>query len=255
MNPCHVELLTHCDSCSLGKSRRRAAPKLSTTKATKFAERLLTDNSGKLRVQSIGGCYYGNVVVDEYTSWIWAHPLRTISDTYAVIKHVIEVELHQRQEHKILYIRSDGGPDYPAKYDELLQHHGIKKELTCPGTSYQNGKAERYIGVLFDTLRTMLHDSRLPQRFWAEGFCCAAYVHNRMPLTQDKNGKSPFELRYGKQPDLAFLRPFGVTCTVCLQQRQLRGKHLPRSQQGVMEGTDMCEARKAIESTSQLRKR
>jgi hypothetical protein len=44
----------------------------------------------------------------------------------------------------------------------LFQRHGVEHELTCAGTSHQNGKAERHIGILVSTMRTLLSDARLP---------------------------------------------------------------------------------------------
>jgi hypothetical protein len=235
--PHHVDLLSACDSCQLGKSKHASAPKVARTKATSFGERIVSDNSGVLRVRSLGGANAANVTVDEASSWVWATPISGGSHTYNVIKHIIQVELHQRSEHAVHFFRSDGGGDLcSARMDRLLRRHSIAREKTCAGTSHQNGKAERYIGVLFAMIRTFLHDSRLPPKFWSEALCAAAYVHNRLPLTGRADGKSPYELRYGKAPDIAGLRPFGAGCTVALQKRQLQGKHLPRAQQGIMVG-------------------
>ena len=237
IRPHHVSLLTSCDSCSVGKSKKSKAPKSSKSKARIFGTRLLSDNSGLLRVESMSGKRCANVTIDEATSWIWASPLRSPMDTYQLIKEILEVELHQRHEHCVQYFRSDAGTEMcNAEMDALLRHHGIKRELTCTETSYQNGKAERYIGVLFGMLRTFLHESRLPQQYWAEGLCTAAYVHNRLPLTTNPEGHSPFQLRHGKPPDLSFLRPFGSGCSIVLPKRHHRGKHLPKARHGVMVG-------------------
>lgn len=133
INPCHADLLTYCDSCALGKSRRAPAPKLSRSKATKFGERLMADNTGKLRVNSIGGCAYATVVVDEATSWVWAHPIRTLDETYRVVKDIIEVDLHQRHEHNVLYFRSDGGGDFVShKFCVLLRDTVFNAKLPAP---------------------------------------------------------------------------------------------------------------------------
>lgn len=170
-------------------------------------------------------------------SWCWVTPIHSTKDTYRVIKHIIEVELHQSHEHAVLHFRSDAGTEMKnKKMDHLLRRHGIARELTCTETSYQNGKAERYIGVLFAMLRTLLHESRMPQSFWGEAVCAAAYVGNRLPLTSHKDGLSPFQLRHKKPPDLSHLRPFGSGCSVILPKRLHRGKHLPRSRTGVMVG-------------------
>ena len=111
ISPHHVSLLTSCDSCSVGKARKASAPKASRNKATTFGARLMSDNSGVLRVQSKSGKTMANVTLDEATSWIWVTPLSSTKHTFLVIKNLLEVELHQKHEHRVLYFRSDGGSD------------------------------------------------------------------------------------------------------------------------------------------------
>ena len=47
INPDHVKLLPGCRACSLGKVKRAPKPKLATTKAQSFAERIVADCSGR----------------------------------------------------------------------------------------------------------------------------------------------------------------------------------------------------------------
>ena len=53
IDPINVKLLTECHACSLGKGKKAVMPKMSTTKATKFAERISADCSGRLRIASL----------------------------------------------------------------------------------------------------------------------------------------------------------------------------------------------------------
>jgi hypothetical protein len=85
-------------------------------------------------------------------------------------------------------------------------------------------------------MRTVLHESRLPSDFWAEAACSVAYVHNRLPLSGRADGKSPFELRFHRKPDLSRLRPFGTGCAVRLQKNKRRGKHVAEAERGFMVG-------------------
>lgn len=246
--PHHVELLTECESCSLGKLNKVAAPKASQTpKVTTFGAHLASDNSGRLRVRSLGGSRYANITVCMATNWVWATPITTLQHTYDVLRHIIEVDLHQEHDHAVRLLRSDGGSDYcNTKVDHLLRKHGIERQTTCTETSHQNGKAERYVGVMFAMLRTLLYESRLPQQFWSEALCAAAYIHNRMPLSAraHKEQKSPYELRYGRPPDLSQLRPFGTRCTIVSIRRKRRGKHLPQTQKGIMVGYGYMQGKK-----------
>ena len=159
-------------------------PKVATTKkATSFGERVCSDNSGRVRTPSLSGCRYLCLVVDEFSAWVWAVPLASLTLVCDTLEKIFAVNLHQRADHTIRFMRHDGGTEYVnSKVTALLRTLGIVSERTCPGTSHQNGKAERHIGILFASMRTLLADARLPAYLWAECLCYIVYVHNR---TQD----------------------------------------------------------------------
>ena len=91
-----------------------------------------------------------------------------------------------------------------------------------------------------EMVRTFLADSALPLNFWGEAFICAVFVFNRMPTSVNPGNRSPFEMRFGRQPDLRRLRPFGVVSHVLYNDDKLRkrGKLTTRSEVGVMVGYD-----------------
>ena len=62
--------------------------------------------------------------------------------------------------------------------------------------------------TLVEMMRSMLIDSKLPQRFWAEALSTAVYLRNRSP-TKAVNGSTPFEAWTGDKPHLKLLRRFG----------------------------------------------
>ena len=62
--------------------------------------------------------------------------------------------------------------------------------------------------TLVEAVRSMLADSRLPHRFWAEALSTAVYLRNRRPTTAVE-GKTPFEAWSGQKPNVGHLRVFG----------------------------------------------
>ena len=106
-------------------------------------------------------------------------------------------------------LRSDNRGEYISNdFDDLLKKNGIKHETTLPKTPEQNGMAERMNRTLVETTRSMLSDSGLPKRFWAEALSTAVYLHNRSPTTSLKD-KTPYEAWFGHKPDVNHLRVFG----------------------------------------------
>nr|GEY17751.1 retrovirus-related Pol polyprotein from transposon TNT 1-94 [Tanacetum cinerariifolium] len=59
----------------------------------------------------------------------------------------------------------------------------------------------------------MLADFKLPTTFWAEAVNTACYVQNRVLVVKPHN-KTPYELFYGRTPELSFMRPFGCHVTI-----------------------------------------
>jgi hypothetical protein len=53
--------------------------------------------------------------------------------------------------------------------------------MSCPYTSPQNGKAERIIRSINNVIHTLLFQTNLFGRYWAEGLHTATYLLNRLP--------------------------------------------------------------------------
>ena len=142
-----------------------------------------------------------------------------------ILKHKGEV-LQRFQEWKALVEKSSGrkiktlqsynGGEYTsAEFSSYLAKKGIKHELTIPHTPQQNGVAERLNRTLIEGVRTMLADSKLPHRFWAEAISTAVYLRNRSP-TKALEGVTPHEAWSGTKPDVSTLC---VPMHMCLKLR------------------------------------
>ncbi|XP_063049961.1 uncharacterized protein LOC134444635 [Engraulis encrasicolus] len=102
-----------------------------------------------------------------------------------------EVETYSGRKLKVL--RTDNGGEYTSKeFDAFLKTEGVRHELTVPKTPEQNGVAERMNRTLVETVRSMLADAKLPQKFWAEALATAVYLRNRSP-TKAVADMTPYE--------------------------------------------------------------
>jgi len=99
--------------------------------------------------------------------------------------------------------------------------------LSCPGTSQQNGRAERKLRHILDTVRALLLSSLVPTPFWGEATLTAVYTINRLPTPIFANC-TPHERLFGSSPTYHQLRVFGFACFVLLQPHE-RTKLEPRS--------------------------
>uniref|UniRef100_A0A2N9EWS2 Protein kinase domain-containing protein n=1 Tax=Fagus sylvatica TaxID=28930 RepID=A0A2N9EWS2_FAGSY len=94
-------------------------------------------------------------------------------------------------------------------------------------TSQQNGRAERKLRHILDTVRALLLSSKVPVPFWGEAVLTAAHAINRIPSPTISN-QTPYERLFGSPPHYQHLRSFGSACFVLLQPHE-HNKLEPRS--------------------------
>jgi hypothetical protein len=72
----------------------------------------------------------------------------------------------------------------------------------------QNEVVEHKNRTLVEMARMILDEHMTPTHFWAEAISTTCYISNRIFLLSLLN-LTPFELRFGRQPSVSHLRPFG----------------------------------------------
>jgi hypothetical protein len=75
-----------------------------------------------------------------------------------------------------------------------------------------------------DMVRSMLEDCGLPDNLWEYATRYAVYIINRSYTRTDPKGKSAYERRFQKVPDLRHLRRFGESCVYKVQIRKKMGR-------------------------------
>ena len=66
-------------------------------------------------------------------------------------------------------------------FQAILHSYGTVHQLTCPDTSQQNGRAERKLRHILDTVRALLFSAKVPTPFWGEAALHAVHAINRIP--------------------------------------------------------------------------
>jgi hypothetical protein len=109
-------------------------------------------------------------------------------------------------------LRSDCGGEFTLnQFNQFCASKGIIHQLSCPHTPQQNGVAERKHRHLVQCALALLSQSNLPMSYWSYAISTAAHLINRLP-TPNLGHKSPWQVLYHKNPDLAYLRTFGCQC-------------------------------------------
>uniref|UniRef100_A0A2N9HHM2 Integrase catalytic domain-containing protein n=1 Tax=Fagus sylvatica TaxID=28930 RepID=A0A2N9HHM2_FAGSY len=129
----------------------------------------------------------------------------------------------------IKVFRSDNAREYrQTDFSTILKHYGTIFHTSCAGTSQQNGRAERKLRHILDTVRALTNAASTPVSFWGEAALTAVYTINRCPSPVIQN-TTPYERLFGTAPNYSLLKVFGCVCFVLLQPHE-RTKLQPRSQ-------------------------
>ena len=120
------------------------------------------------------------------------------------------------------------------EFSEYLRERGTTRKLTVHNSPLSNRIAEHRNGVLFEHVRAMLIDARLPKFLWLEVLKFAMWIRNRTK-TRALNGKTPYEALYGVKPDISGIHLWGSRVWVC---SLTAGKLDPRGREGRFMGYD-----------------
>uniref|UniRef100_A0A2N9F3K8 Integrase catalytic domain-containing protein n=1 Tax=Fagus sylvatica TaxID=28930 RepID=A0A2N9F3K8_FAGSY len=93
----------------------------------------------------------------------------------------------------IKVFRSDNAREYrQTDFSTILKHYGTIFHTSCAGTSQQNGRAERKLRHILDTVRALTNAASTPASFWGEAALIAVYTINRCPSPVIQN-TTPYE--------------------------------------------------------------
>ncbi|GBN54255.1 Retrovirus-related Pol polyprotein from transposon TNT 1-94 [Araneus ventricosus] len=119
-------------------------------------------------------------------------------------------------------------------FETFLRDLGIGIERTSVYTPELNGIAERFNRSSMEAVRTMLQDSGLQPRFWAEAL--HAYVHTKNRCSHKlTEGKTPMEMWSGHKPSIRHCRTFGSLAYVYVPTVN-RNKLQPKAKIGILVG-------------------
>ncbi|KAH6930029.1 hypothetical protein HPB50_008100 [Hyalomma asiaticum] len=138
---------------------------------------------------------------EDYSRYTVVYPMKAkneVLQNFDKYRRLVE-NIHNT---KVKTLRSDNGGEYVSKeFKMYLANHGIKHQLTVPGTPEQNGVAERMNQTLLDMKRCLLNESGVTKELWADAVVTASYIRNKCP-SKAVGGESPEALWTGGEVKL-----------------------------------------------------
>ena len=177
-----------CKPCIEGKSQRHPAGGSSTNSrplhsAPRPGYLLHSDIAGPIRTKSLTGAKYFLVLIDDFSKKTFVKYLKSLKDFLEVFKEFIaELETqfgHQRVVHEF---KADGAWHYASqRLNEYCRSKGIVQLWSTPYDPRFNSVAERAIQILKDGARTMMLQSGVPKKLWAEAVNYTSEIQGRIP--------------------------------------------------------------------------
>ncbi|GBL69431.1 Retrovirus-related Pol polyprotein from transposon TNT 1-94, partial [Araneus ventricosus] len=189
---------------------------------------------GPAPVNSLGGSKYFLSIIDDFSRKIDVFTLKSKSEVFSIFKEYLSKVQHELGR-KLKSVRTDNGMEFCHKdFETFLRNLGIKIERTSFYTPELNGIAERFNRSSMEAVRTMLQDSGLQPRFWAEAL--HAYVHTKNRCSHKlTEGKTPMEIWSGHKPSIRHCRTFGSLTYVYVPTVN-RNKLQPKAKIGILVG-------------------
>lgn len=218
---CGLKLV--CECCMEGKSARLPFPPVTERKSSQILDIVHTDLCGPMRNVTPNGNRYVMNIIDDFSRFTVTYLLKSKTEAADCIKEYVKwTETQFNRKPKV--IRSDGGGEFINNDLRLFyKQQGIKSQFTTPYSPQQNGIAERKNRALSEMATCMLIDAGLEKKFWGEAILTSTYLQNRLPSRSLQ--KTPFELWWGRKPDLGHIRIFGSEAFV----------HVPDSKRGKLD--------------------
>ena len=245
------KMLKGCESCALGKSTRHARkPRdVANSIARSPLKRVYTDVVGPISVPTLGGAKYFVTLLDEYSGYSMVkfikkkdaaadHVKDMIISMETLLNAHVETLLDLKRK-RVNWLRSDGGGEYVgSSFGNWMKNKGIHHEITTSYSPESNGRAERLNRTLIDMARSMMIrlNGNMTERLWGEAINTANYIRNRVVTRSSREQKTPYEIIFGKRPDVSNLRIFGCAAYVHIPKQKLAGKFAARAEEGILVG-------------------
>jgi len=200
-----------CEDCVFGK--HTAHPyHTNPAREREVLERVHIDIWGPTSIKSVGGANYFMTITDGYLSYRTVAFLSTKSAevTLKVFKTYL-IEAKQQTSRKLKQVRLDMGKEwFNNAWEEYRKSQGLEFKYTTPYVHQQNGIAECAMHTILDSTRSILAESGMPTKYWADAVHTVVYTQNYTPFScQPKIILA--EVWFGQRQNISHLRPFGAT--------------------------------------------
>jgi histone deacetylase 1/2 len=160
---CNKAARSLCHACQLGKHTRLPFASSVSTTSEPFA--LVHCDVWTSPVPSTSGYKYYLVMLDDFTHYCWSFRLHQKSEVYG---HFVDFIAYVQTQFGCVpkcFQANNGTELVNHAMSTFLSSRGVVLRLSCPYTSPQNGKAERMLRSINNTICTLLIHASMPPSY------------------------------------------------------------------------------------------
>jgi hypothetical protein len=225
----------------VGKLVNLDIPKPVTIRAAQPMEVIHMDLKGPFTIPSFSGHKYILIFVDDHSHFSWLFFIQSKSEVLDHVKRFFADTALIRKKFPWCCLRCDNaGENTSDSIRNWYVEKGIRLETSTPHEPWQNGRVESHINHLSNIARTVMNSSGLKGSFWARAYSYANDVSNVQPRASMNT--TPYEVIYGRKPNLTHFQPFGIECWVYVRTDQRKDRTLdPRGEPAIYLGRGIID--------------
>lgn len=205
------------------------------SKAKKISEIIHTDVCGPFKTVGFRGEKYFISFIDDYSKVAKVFIMKSKTEVYDCMKEFVN-ECENITNERVKILRCDNGTEY---INNNIYNFAKEKGIiinNCPAYVHElNGTAERFNRTIMNISRCLLTEAKVDRKYWPEIVCAATYIKNRT-LANTIERKTPYEIFFGKKPNVSHLRLYGSKVFVKIPEHKRVNKFDKKADMGILIG-------------------
>ena len=197
----------HCETCLKAKYNREIV-KVNLERGNRPFQSVHMDLSGPINKDNLLDTKYILGVVCDYSNFLLVYNISSKSETSEALK----LFLAQTSKYgKTVTVKSDFGGEFDCSaFNNILLQNKINHEHSAPFCPWTNGRIERQWATLWNVVRCLMFDSRVPDILWPFAVKYACFLRNR--CFQQRIQCTPVQMITENKPDMSKILLFGSKC-------------------------------------------
>lgn len=210
-----IDSINNCTVCARAKQTRKNFDK-DRERATRVGQIVHADLMGPVKPVALATRKrYIIGILDDFSRFLQLFTMKTKDQTPMNLDVAFrEIQANYPGPGQFHTFRCDKGTEFMSEAClKVLEKYKVKREPSETNAHEHGGAAERVNRTVQDKTRSIHEESGFPAYLWGETVEAVCWIYNRSPHAA-LDLLTPYEVFYGKPPDISQLKIIGARCEV-----------------------------------------